>query len=77
MHQWLVLLQKTRRNLVDYVELGIVVISVVIYYVLRGLTSPVPAAVISIAIGFTGLYIFISNPHIHTTVTNWGDQKIA
>ena len=69
------LLQKARRNIIDYVELGIVVMSVIIYYVLRILIGPFPAAVIAILLGMISLYVYIKNPHVQSMVRNWGKKE--
>ena len=69
------LLQKARRNIIDYVELGIVVMSVIIYYLLRILIGPFPAAVIAIVLGMISLYFYIKNPHVQSMVRNWGKKE--
>ncbi|MEI6293554.1 MAG: hypothetical protein WCP36_07705 [Methanomicrobiales archaeon] len=69
------LLQKARRNIIDFVELGIVVMSVIIYYVLRIFTGPFPAAAIAIAFGMISLYTYVKNPHVQSAVQNWGKKE--
>ena len=65
------LLQKARKSILDWIELGIVVMSVILYYILHVVTGPLPAAIIAIGAGMVCLFMYTRHLPFRSAVHKW------
>jgi uncharacterized membrane protein len=69
------LLNGFRKDIINNFELAIVVLTVILYYLLRIAISPVYAAAIAIFLGISCLFLYVYHDKTRSTIKSFGEPR--
>jgi len=69
------LLNGFRKDIINNFELAIIVLTIIVYYALRIVISPIFAAALAIFLGITGLFLYVYHDKTRSAIKSLGEPR--